>query len=542
MKRSFSIVPLSLILILLNIGCKNSTGPSPEAELETFQLTNSEGSGNESDPYLLTVVLDEAVESEVKTFPNDFETNFSFEFLKMDNGVLTPLSETDEARVVFTENNSDSLLSIKGIRLGKQYLRFGQEEQYKYALITIEEPEYDYSNSLKVLAVGNSFSQDATEYLWEIANNYGIQEVVIGNMYIGGMDLEGHWSNAESKALNYTYYRKTTGDWDIQKKVTLNYGLLDQDWDVITLQQVSGKSGRPETYNPYLEQLISYIQDIEKDKRPRIVWHMTWAYQQDSPHNDFSYYDSDQMTMYEHIVDAVQSTIETNDDISFVIPVGTAIQNIRTSFMGDHLTRDGHHLSTGRGRYTAGLTWFKTITEFSIEDITYRPQSVSELELQAIKESVNNTFETSYEVTESTFKEGETVNLDHHKLVDLTYTSGYWYPSNNRITASAGNSKYFVASEQRLSRSQLPVGSILKIEDGYKYRNVYYTNTSGSTADNTRSGNITKEYITIDESWWGNYNYVGFNISKQSGADISNEVDSVAVKLSVYATENAVGL
>jgi hypothetical protein len=72
---------------------------------------------------------------------------------------------------------------------------------------------------------------------------------------------------------------------------------------------------------------------------------------------------------------------------------------------------------------------------------------------------------------------------------------------------------------------------------------VYYTNTSGSTSDNSRSGNISQEYITIDESWWAEYNFVGFNISKQaSNADVSNEVDSVATKFSIYGTKDAADL
>ena len=232
--------------------------------------------------------------------------------------------------------------------------------------------------------------------------------------------------------------------------------------------------------------------------------------------------------------------IEPNENISFIIPAGTAIQNIRSSYMGDKLTRDGYHLSVDRGRYTAGLTWFKTITEFDISNITYRPVGVSELDLQAIKESVNNAFQTPFEVTLSTFTEAETVNLDNHKLVELNYKLGYWFPPNQNITSNASNSKYFIANEVRLHRSQLPVGSVLKIEEGYKYRNNYYTNTSGSAGNNSRSGNISQEYITIDESWWGEFNYVGFNISKQANNfDITNEVDIVATKLSIYATNDA---
>lgn len=543
MKRSYSILVFTMFFAVLNINCKSSTGAPIEAQLESFLLVDANGNGTATNPYLLTVVLDDVIESQIKTSPIDFKSDYTFELMKSQNGEFVPLTTEDDARLAFTPNNNDSLLSVKGVKLGEQYIRIGQEDYYRYALVTIIEPDYDYSNSLKVLAIGNSFSQDATEFLWEIADNYGIQNVTIGNMYIGGMDLEGHWANAESNAPNYTYYLKTNGDWSTTDNVTIKDAILDQDWDVITIQQVSGKSGRPGTYAPYLENIISYIQDNETQKTPRIAWHMTWAYQQNSTHNDFVHYNNDQLTMYNSIVSTVQTTIEPNYDISFTIAAGTAIQNIRSSYMGDKLTRDGYHLSVDRGRYTAGLLWFKTITEFDISDIAYRPQGVSELDLEAIKESVNNTFQTPFVITVSTFTEGKTINLDDHKLLSISYKLGYWYPPNQNITSNASNSKYFIANEVRLSKSQLPVGSILKIEEGYKYRNNYYTNISGSAGDNSRSGNISQEYITIDESWWGDYNYVGFNISKQaSNVDISNEIDSVATKLSIYATKDAADL
>lgn len=540
MKKSHFSLLFTIFFALININCENTNAVPINVKLESLLIEGFSGNGDETNPYILTVELDEVIESEIIASPIDFEPDLTFELLKRQDGDFFPITVEEEAYIEFTSNNNDTLLSIKGIKLGEQYFRIGQEDYFRYVLVTVIEPDYDYSNSLKVLAIGNSFSEDATEYLWEIASNYGIEEVIIGNMYIGGMDLEGHWANAASNSPNYKYYLKTNGVWSTTENTTIKDAVLDQEWDIITIQQVSGKSGREETYSPYLGNLISYIQDLETQKRARIVWHMTWAYQQNSTHNDFLHYNSDQMTMYNSIIKTVSSVIEPNESISFTIPAGTAIQNIRTSYMGDKLTRDGYHLSVDRGRYTAGLTWFKTITEFEISNITYRPVGVSELDLQAIKESVNNAYQAPFEVTTSTFNEGETIDLDDLKLISLNYEVGYWFPSNHHITSSASNSKYFIANTVRLHRSQLPVGSVLKIEEGYKYRNVYYTNTSGETSENSRSGNISQEYITIDESWWGKYNYVGFNVSKQgNNIDISNEVDSVATKFSIYVTKDA---
>ncbi len=59
--------------------------------------------------------------------------------------------------------------------------------------------------------------------------------------------------------------------------------------------------------------------------------------------------------MYQAIADAVKKAAKVNK-IKIVIPSGTAIQNARTSFIGDHLNRDGYHLDVKIGRYTAACT------------------------------------------------------------------------------------------------------------------------------------------------------------------------------------------
>ena len=52
----------------------------------------------------------------------------------------------------------------------------------------------DNDKTIKILAIGNSFSQDAIEqYFWELAEAEGIR-VVVGNLYFGGCSLEGHLS------------------------------------------------------------------------------------------------------------------------------------------------------------------------------------------------------------------------------------------------------------------------------------------------------------------------------------------------------------
>src|SRR5690606_4013949 len=95
-------------------------------------------------------------------------------------------------------------------------------------------------DTIKVLAIGNSFSQDALEfYLHGLAKAAHIP-VVIGNLSIGGASLALHWDNASNDKAAYAY-RKIAADGKKQYRgnVTLSEALSDQDWDYISFQQVS---------------------------------------------------------------------------------------------------------------------------------------------------------------------------------------------------------------------------------------------------------------------------------------------------------------
>jgi len=218
--------------------------------------------------------------------------------------------------------------------------------------------------SLKILAVGNSFSEDATEYIPIIARDCGIKNIVIGNAYIGGCSLAKHAANAKGDAAAYKYYKNTTystmSAGPATYNVTLDKILRDEDWDYITLQQASGYSGMVSSYNEDLDYMIDYVKD--RCPNAKLGWHMTWAYQSNYTSSSFTNnYGKNQARMYSLIVSSVKSKIVTNDSFDFIIPVGTAIQNARTGFLGDTLTRDGLHLDLKVGRFIAAVTWMKIL-------------------------------------------------------------------------------------------------------------------------------------------------------------------------------------
>ena len=255
----------------------------------------------------------------------------------------------------------------------------------------------DYKKSVKILAIGNSFSDDAMEHLAVILKGAGVENISLGNLYIGGCSLETHYNNIQSGADAYEYRVNTGEGWTTTKR-SIDYGILYDDWDVITVQQMSSHSGLPESFT-HLEPVIAHVKKIAKNPDVKILWHMTWAYQGDSQHPGFAAYNCEQKKMYESILSGVKTRINKNSDVVGVIPSGVAIQKLRESYLGDNVTRDGFHLSLGIGRYTAALTWFKRLTGADISDTDAIPEAFPELKehIAVIKEAVNYAIENNPE-------------------------------------------------------------------------------------------------------------------------------------------------
>ena len=252
--------------------------------------------------------------------------------------------------------------------------------------------------SIKILAIGNSFSVDGMEYLWHTLRAGGVEEVILGNLAIGGCPVCLHADNVASDAPAYLYGKNTDGVWTWESEQTFSRGLLDEEWDIITLQQASHDSGLPETYARQNE-VIDYVSAHKRNLNAVMYWHMTWAYQGDSNHWAFPRYGCDQMTMYNAILNAVQTQILPNPAYAGVIPTGIAIQNLRATPVGDTVTRDGFHMSESHGRYTAALTWARTLCGVDPDTVDWMPEAFADAirpDLAHIREAVKKAGTTPF--------------------------------------------------------------------------------------------------------------------------------------------------
>ena len=232
---------------------------------------------------------------------------------------------------------------------------------------------------MKILAIGNSFSEDATRYLHQIGEAAGVENQIV-NLYIGGCPLETHWQNIETNARAYQLQingMKTDHTVSIQEMLDAHL------WDVIVTQQASHDSGWIESYEPFLGLMLEYLH--ERQPSARIMLHETWAYASDSSHPRFIRYQRSQKEMFEKLYNAYHTMAS-----KYALPLirsGELIQVLRTTEyfdedIGRHaICRDGFHMSLVYGRYAVACLWAKMLWGISLKDNAYVPtQRMADLE------------------------------------------------------------------------------------------------------------------------------------------------------------------
>lgn len=428
-------------------------------------------------------------------------------------------------------------------------------------------------NDLKILAIGNSFSVDGMWWLKDVADDYGLQNVTLGIAYNGGCSLSEHMGYITNDSADYTYYKylPTGTKWKTTAAQTLSTIIADEDWDIITLQQASGSSGRADTYEPYLTELITWVNENKTNAEAKLYWQTTWAYQSDYTSTNFSHYNNNQTTMYNAIISAKNEKVLVHDEFTGEIPTGTAIQNMRTSYLGDTVTRDGAHLSYVLGRGAAAMTWFRALTGLAID----RPQTeedpsngfidtfapdyddasdatvFNDSHLSIVKESAYNAVATPNAVTASahtedpyatkvpTYEAGvPAIDLSNYDLIDYEPqgTSFYNSKTSSNKTESGDLAKKYISSKM-FTKADLPVGTIIEVDEGYIYRPEGWTALDATNTD--RPANVSTTRVIVDEAWWGDYNYRAFNITTSAGEDISSKVDEVASHFRIYVPKAA---
>ncbi len=236
--------------------------------------------------------------------------------------------------------------------------------------------------TLRILAVGNSHTGDATAMLAEVfAAEKPEQKVMIGNLYKSGCKVAEHVTYAKNNTVIYTYYKNENRVWSpsIQtttSSATFKKSLQDQQWDVVVLHEMNTTGILASTYNN--SNLQTHINNIKSNSltQPKLLWNLSWANptgetflaEGDTKYDKWSSNyeansNTDYATMFSQLVDNANNCVMTNGNISGMIPTGTAICYARNqlNLKEEQLYRDYTHMSD-LGRLISAYVWYATLT------------------------------------------------------------------------------------------------------------------------------------------------------------------------------------
>jgi len=203
----------------------------------------------------------------------------------------------------------------------------------------------------KILAIGNSFSVDATRYLYGMAHDAG-EEIKLVNLYIGGCSLATHSYNALARSEDYELYFNSVAS---GFKVSIHEALKSDQWDIITLQQASHYSPFWDTYRPFLDTMRDYLKNYGGNAE--FMVHQTWGYEDGYERLTklgFENHDA----MFENVRESYDKMADFLG--AKIIPSGRAVQ-LAVDNKLCRMHRDGFHMALGAGRYITAAVWLETI-------------------------------------------------------------------------------------------------------------------------------------------------------------------------------------
>lgn len=266
--------------------------------------------------------------------------------------------------------------------------------------------------TVRLLTIGNSFAENALTYLREIAASSGQVELDVGRANLGGCSLEKHWNLSTYTEREPAFKPYLLGNASDGRpcRVTLQEALAAKPWDYVTLQQVSWRSPRRESYQPHLGLLHGLVRRLAP--QAELLLHQTWAYRSDS-----GYLPANGLTQEGMLARIRENYRHYGASLNCrVIPSGEAVQRARggegrafvwpdpvfdyqngrapalpnqahSLEVGWHwaitdtpegipeLRNDPNHLNA-QGCYLIGCVWFECLTGLSIHDTSFVPEGM----------------------------------------------------------------------------------------------------------------------------------------------------------------------
>lgn len=232
---------------------------------------------------------------------------------------------------------------------------------------------------LKVLAIGNSYSVCTIKMLPQVAKDLGL-ELDLACCTIGGCSMEKHVRLVEGTMTDKNHSEKpwhfcakyVSGEAPLKSAFYRIGDILAADrWDVVTIQQASHESWKPESFHPWGEKLVEIVRKACPSAEIRVQ--ETWADDPASARCRGWKITSEEMYARLH-----RNYAEFAAKNGFkVIPTGTAIEKLRAITL-PHKGYQDPHLGPW-GELLQAHVWAQSLFETDVRKCKWQPSEMSGL-------------------------------------------------------------------------------------------------------------------------------------------------------------------
>ena len=253
------------------------------------------------------------------------------------------------------------------------------------------------TGKMSILVIGDASSSTSLGYLDDVLISEGVSNVVIATANCNhqtGASVGDHWQNISTNKGAYTLSISTNGAAPTPTyRNTLADVLASATWDYIVIQQSIPEVGVAESYSE-LGNYLTFLREHKPDGA-KILWNMGWAYNKDSSHSGFEKYGNDQSAMFSSIVSTLLTFVSNNDSIDGILPVGSAVQNLRQTFFdGKVSSNSGIALGTELGDYVTAVTWASEILGKPVSELS---DAIGSTELNTYRDVIDPAIEYAFD-------------------------------------------------------------------------------------------------------------------------------------------------
>ncbi|MDE5849050.1 MAG: DUF4886 domain-containing protein [Muribaculaceae bacterium] len=228
-------------------------------------------------------------------------------------------------------------------------------------------------DTLRILHISNSYGGNLLYYVNDLLRAAGVDvsKVLVGRlMYSSGTFKNWYDVSNDKNSKSYWYYKMAGGlqpdleacEGGEKDGAVFRQMIEGSRWDLIILNQASAFTPFYENWNSngdggYLPELLTLIR--KHHPKVPVGFLLIHSYAENYVGNTQHW---STLERWERIRDSVH-WLRNAYDVDFIVPYGTAIQNLRlTGYNNAHdLTGDGTHLAGGLAQYTAGCCYFETV-------------------------------------------------------------------------------------------------------------------------------------------------------------------------------------